>query len=111
MDAARSSDSESGARTVGVGELKTRAEELVREVSESGRPIDIVRNGQVAARLSPAPATESEPATTDAVPTEEREHAVHDWLHKMDEVSREIATVWPKGVSAQDVIDDVRGPW
>jgi antitoxin (DNA-binding transcriptional repressor) of toxin-antitoxin stability system len=94
-------------RTVGVGELKTQAEELVREVSESGRPIDIVRNGHVAARLSPVPTTDPAHALT----IEEREHAIREWLGKMDHVSREIGAVWPDGVSAQDVIDDVRGPW
>lgn len=108
MHAARSSDPQP-TRTVGIGELKTQAEELIREVAESGRPIDIVRNGEVAARLAPAPV--SVPATADAASGEDRERAVREWLRKMDDVSREIAAVWPKGVSAQDVIDDVRGPW
>jgi antitoxin (DNA-binding transcriptional repressor) of toxin-antitoxin stability system len=108
MQAARSSDQQP-TRTVGIGELKSQADEIVREVSETGRPIDIVQNGQVAARLSPAPATE--PASADAASAQEREHAVRDWLRRMDDVSQEIAAVWPTGISAQDVIDDVRGPW
>ena len=96
-----SSNDEQPTRTVGVGELKAQAEELVREVSESGRPIDIVRSGQVAARLSPFP--------VDAATTEEREQAVREWLGRMDHVSREIGVAWPKDASTHDVIDDVRG--
>jgi len=96
-------------RTVSVGDLKTQAEELVREVAEGGRPIDIVRNGRVAARLAPAPTIE--PAFAGAGSIEDREQAILEWLRRMDDVSREIATVWPPGISAQDVIDDIRGPW
>jgi len=107
MQAARSSDQQP-TRTVGIGELKSRAEELVHEVVESGRPIDIVEDGQVAARLAPAPSPE--PAV-DAASADERERAILDWRREMEDVSREIGTIWPKGVSAQDVIDDVRGPW
>ena len=94
-------------RTVGVGELKTRADEIVREVRQTGRPVDIVQDGRVAARLSPVPTTDA----ADATSVQERERTVREWLRSMDEVSREIAAAWPKGVSAQDVIDDVRGPW
>jgi antitoxin (DNA-binding transcriptional repressor) of toxin-antitoxin stability system len=97
MHAARSSDQQP-TRTVGVGELKAHADEIVREVHETGRPVDIVQDGKVAVRLSPAPM--ADPETPDASSIEERERAVRDWLSQMDEVSREIATVWPRGVSA-----------
>jgi antitoxin (DNA-binding transcriptional repressor) of toxin-antitoxin stability system len=90
MHAVRSSDHELAARTIGVGELQARADEIVREVSETGRPIDIVRNGEVTARLSPAPVMAA-PTVNDAS-TEERERAVRDWLRGMDDVSREIGT-------------------
>jgi antitoxin (DNA-binding transcriptional repressor) of toxin-antitoxin stability system len=110
MHAARSSDHEPAARTIGVGDLATQADEIVREVNETGRPVDIVRNGQVAARLSPV--SPIPPPTDIASSTaEEQERAIRDWLRKMDDASRQIAAVWPEGVSAQDVIDDVRGSW
>jgi hypothetical protein len=48
---------------------------------------------------------------TDADSLETRPQAVRDWLNDMDRVSRKIAAVWPKSVSAQDVTGDVRGPW
>ena len=109
MQAARSSDHEPAARTIGVGELKAQADEIIREVSETGRPIDIVQNGQVTVRLSPVPT--ADPASADVSFIEARERSIRDWLSRMDEVSREIGAAWPKGVSAQEAIDDVRGPW
>ena len=102
MQAARSSDQQP-TRTVGIAELKTRAEELIREVAESGRPIDIVRDGQLAARLSPAPATESEPRPR---PWTEEERAA--FWQRMDALSSEIGRVWPKGVSAVDAAREQR---
>jgi antitoxin (DNA-binding transcriptional repressor) of toxin-antitoxin stability system len=108
MQTAKSGSQEPAARTIGVHELKDAADEIVREVNETGRPIDIALGGKIVARLSPR--LPEEPDTTDTASARDREEAVRDWHRKMDEVSREIALVWPKGVSAQDVIDDVRGP-
>jgi hypothetical protein len=51
----------------------------------------------------------AEPATDGALG--DRRAAIEQCLRRMDEVSRQIGTVWPCAVSAQDVIDDVRGPW
>jgi hypothetical protein len=48
-------------------------------------------------------------ATNAAAPVGDRSEAMQDWLHRMDQLSREIATFWPRGVSAQDVVDDIRG--
>ena len=102
MQAARSSEPQP-TRTVGIGELKTQAEELIREVAESGRPIDIVRNGEVAARLSPAPASQPELRTR---PWTEVERAA--FWQRMDALSREIGRGWPKGVSAVDAVREQR---
>ena len=94
MQAARSNDQQP-TRTVGIAELKAQADDLIREVAETGCPIDIVRDGRVAARLSPLPRPESTTAEEPSV--EEREQAVREWVRRMDGVSREIAAVWPKG--------------
>jgi prevent-host-death family protein len=104
----RTGEPEPAARTVGIRELKTKASEIVREVRETGRPIDITVRGRVVARLTPSL---DEPDRTVVAEGADRRHAIRDWLGKLDDVSREIAAVWPKDVSAQDVIDDVRGPW
>ena len=108
MHAARSSDHEPAARTIGVDDLKVKADVIIREVSETGLPVDIVRDGQIAARLLPAP--QAEPAHAFSMSAEEREQAVREWRREMDRVSRDLAAVWPKGVSARDVVDDIRGP-
>jgi antitoxin (DNA-binding transcriptional repressor) of toxin-antitoxin stability system len=109
MQTARSHNQEPAARTVGVQELKDAADALVREVSETGRPIDIALGGKIVARLGPS--LPDDATTPGAAQTEDRERTVRDWLRKMDAVAQEIATAWPEGVSAQDVVDDVRGPW
>ena len=103
MHAARSSDHEPAARTIGVDDLKVQADEIVREVSETGLPVDIVRNGQIAARLSPAPTTglEAEPRPWTV---EERKA----FWQRMDALSAEIGRVWPKGVSAVDAVREQR---
>jgi antitoxin (DNA-binding transcriptional repressor) of toxin-antitoxin stability system len=102
MQAARSSDQQP-TRIVGIGELKSQADEIVREVLETGRPIDIVQNGQVAARLSPVPRSESEPGPR---PWTEEERAA--FWQRMDALSSEIGRVWPKGVSAVDAVREQR---
>jgi prevent-host-death family protein len=110
MQGARSDNHQGPAlRTVGIRELRARAGEIVREVRETGQPVDITVRGEVVARLTPPSASESD--ATSAQANADRRIAVDDWLRKMDEVSQQIGTAWPAGVSAQDVIDDVRGPW
>ena len=102
MQAARSGD-EPPARKVGVGELKRRADEIIREVRETGRPVDVVQDGQVAARLLPAASAEHEPVArrwTD----EERA----SFWQRIDVLAREISRVWPEGVSAVDAVREQR---
>ena len=108
MQTAKNSSQEPAARTVGIRELKSKASEIIRQVRETGRPIDITVRGQVVARLNP---TAGESAPFQAGANEERTRAVQEWLEKMDSVSSRIAEVWPEGVSSQDVINDVRGSW
>ena len=97
-----SSNDQPPTRAVGVGELKTRADEIVREVSETGRSVDIVQNGQVAARLSPASTGQSAPIR----PWTDEDRAA--FWHRMDALTSEISRVWPKGVSAVDAIREQR---
>jgi prevent-host-death family protein len=96
-------------RTVGLRELRARAGEIVREVRETGQPVDITVRGEVVARLTPPSIPESDVASARA--HKDQRTAVDDWLLKMDEVSKQVGMAWPADVSAQDVIDDVRGSW
>jgi prevent-host-death family protein len=107
MQNARPTAHEPAARTVGIRELSEHAEEIVREVQTTGRPVDITADGETVAHLTPSSRTDRG-GTSDV---EERRRAVSDWLARMDDVSRQIGTAWPRGVSAQDVIDNIRVPW
>ena len=40
--------------TITVSELEARADEIVREVEREGREVEVVRDGQVIARIVPA---------------------------------------------------------
>jgi antitoxin (DNA-binding transcriptional repressor) of toxin-antitoxin stability system len=100
MQAARSNDQQP-TRTVGIAELKAQADDLIREVAETGCPIDIVRDGQVAARLSPVPTLEPR-----AHPWTDEERTA--FWRRMDALASEIGRVWPKGVSALDAVREQR---
>ena len=89
-------------RAVSIQELEQHAREVVRAVQETGTAVDIVDEGLVVARMSPSAAPETRDA--DAAPAE----AHRAWLALMDDVARDLAADWPAGVSAQDVIDDIR---
>jgi prevent-host-death family protein len=108
MQRARTDDREPPIRAVGIRELSANADEIVREVRATGRPIDITVDGEAVARLTASP---NQAAQTDRDGGEDRRQAVRAWLARMDEVSHQLGAVWPHGVSAQDVLDDVRGSW
>jgi antitoxin (DNA-binding transcriptional repressor) of toxin-antitoxin stability system len=81
---------------VRVGELKERAEEIVRRLQETGEPVEILDQGQVVAMIVPA---------ADPPPTQEELDA---YWNEWDELSEDIGKVWPEGVTAVDAINDVR---
>ena len=82
-------------RTVGAKELRDHTSEILREV-QKGQVIEITSRGATIARLIPA----REPALTD--------EDIEAILEDLDNLAAEINARWPKGVSAQDAIDDVR---
>lgn len=78
------------------GELGANIDEVLREV-ERGEIVDVMRAGQVVARIAPPPAQEK-PIDRDA------NGAWTELLRLRDEISAD----WPEGISAQDAINDVR---
>ena len=90
-------------RTVTFQDLATSAESIFREVRETGEPIDVTNGQGLVGRI--------EPPRRDANDQPARFETMEDWLREMKELSEEISRHWPKGVSAQDAIDDIRGPW
>jgi len=96
--------------TMDIRELETRASELVRRVRDR-ETIDVTDGGEIVARVVPAaPApTAQQPAEQRLDDADAKRDAMLAWLRETDELAHELGKRWPKGVSAQDVIDDVRG--
>ena len=91
--------------TIDINELGTRTSEVIRRVLENGETIYVTEGGSVVARVVPVKPVQPE------VPSEDREakrEATRAWLRDVDEFAHKVARDWPRGVSAQDVIDDVR---
>src|SRR5262245_36854723 len=82
--------------TIGIRELKARLSEVLREVEENGKVIDVTNRGEVVVRLVPMRRHRL---------SEEQVRAV---LGDLDAMAAELAAHWPEGVSAQDAIDDIR---
>lgn len=81
--------------TVGIRELKTNPGKFVRLVRDSNESIDVTIRGEVVARLVPVRAR----------PTAAELEAA--W-RRHEEIGREISAAWPKGISAEDAVNDVR---
>lgn len=85
-------------KAIEVQELESHLSGVLREV-ESGQTIEVMRHGQVIARVAPAQQTQQvRPLARDE----------NDAWAKLDALIDEIAADWPEGVSAQDAINDVQ---
>ena len=82
-------------RRLGIRELKNHLSELVDEVRE-GEVIEITKHGQPVARIIPIPADG---------PLDRDKGGVWTSLNRLRD---ELRSSWPKDVSAQDVINDIR---
>ena len=76
--------------TVGIRELKHRANKLVRMVRETGKEVQVTYNGEVVALLVPVN------------PTRKKDDA-KAWA-KLDNLAEEIGVRWPQGASASEDI-------
>jgi prevent-host-death family protein len=83
-------------KSIGIRELKERASEIVREVREQQAEYTVTHRGRVVARLVPA----EPPAPSQA--------DIEAYLAEWDEIAAEINRDWPEGVSAEDVMRDIR---
>jgi prevent-host-death family protein len=82
-------------RSIGVRELKQRTSQVLRELQDSGKEIEVTHHGRVVARLVPV----------GRVPSRRRTAAAWSTL---DEVAREIGAHWPKGRSATRAVREGR---
>ena len=83
-------------RQLGVRELKNSLSEVLREIRENGEPVEVTSHGQVVARLVPV----DPPCLTQS--------EIDEIIADMDRVAAELGARWPKGVTVQDALDDVR---
>jgi antitoxin (DNA-binding transcriptional repressor) of toxin-antitoxin stability system len=81
---------------VGLRELESNANDLVRRVREQGEVIDITYCGEVAARLVPIHQT---------TPTAEEQQAL--W-GELDQLAAEVSATWPEEVSAAEAVHTER---
>jgi prevent-host-death family protein len=82
-------------KTVGIRQLKQQTSELVRQVRETGNPIQITHHGKVVALLI---------STEKSSDKEEQDKA---WA-ALDELALRISRQWPDGVSAEQAISEDR---
>jgi prevent-host-death family protein len=99
MQNGRSSDHEPAARTIGIRELSEHAEEIVREVHATGRPVDVTVDGETVVRLSSA---------AERPNTDQRRLAARAWLEETEAFAQEIARRWPSSSSSVDLVRDQR---
>ncbi len=77
--------------TVGVRELKQRTSDLIRQVRQDGKEIQVTYRGNVVALIVPV----HRPSTRDA------------WAN-LDTLAAEIGAHWPEGVTSLDALTEVR---
>ena len=80
--------------TVGVRELKQQASELIRQVREDGKEIQVTYRGEVVALVVPV----KTPPPSDAQAT---------W-DQLDILAAEIGARWPEGVTSVDAVAEGR---
>ncbi len=82
-------------RAIEAQELGPNANEILRDV-ERGQIVEVMRQGKVVARMVPV-----QPPTQDV-------DKIREALADIDRLAAEIGKQWPKGVSAEDAVNDVR---
>jgi prevent-host-death family protein len=84
-------------RTMGVRELRDSFSEVLRAVEEAGEIVEVTNHGRVVARLVPAPGPQ-------LVQSE-----IAEIIADIDSLAAQLGAHWPKGVTVQDALEDVRG--
>lgn len=84
-------------KTLGVGELKERIDEILRMVEEDGETINVTKRGKVIAHLVPASEPEK-PVKSD----------LKSFWEETDRLAAEIGSYLPEKVDAVEIMRDVR---
>ncbi len=80
-----------------IHELAEHIDEVLRMVEEEGEMIEVMKEGEVIARLVPA-----------RRPQQPVKRDLRDFWAEMDRLAAEISAHWPGDVSAVDAVRDVR---
>jgi prevent-host-death family protein len=83
-------------RSIGIRELKEHASAIVRAVREQRAEFVVTYRGQPVARLVPIEMPAASRADIEA------------YLAEWDEIAADIEKHWPEGVTAEDVMRDIR---
>ena len=84
-------------KTLGVGELKERIDEILRMVEEDGETIDVTKRGKVIARVVPASA-----------PEKLAKRDLKSFWEETDRLAAEIGLAWKGNMDAVEAVRDVR---
>ena len=84
-------------KTLGVGELKERIDEILRMVEEEGETIDVTKRGKVIAHLVPA-----------SEPEKPIKRDTKAFLEELDRLAAEIGSAWKGNMDAVEAVRDVR---
>jgi prevent-host-death family protein len=85
-------------KTIGVRELKDHISEVLEDLQKNGEPVLVTKHGRSVARITP-------------ISDEERRvsHDANDAWTALNRLAERIRAQWPQGVSAEDVLNDIRG--
>lgn len=89
--------------TITVDELRERLDEVIDKLAHGGEPLAVTRDGAVVAEMNP----NKDVRAQGAAPTRTREDRDAYWA-ELRQLQRDIAPLWPKGVSALDAIREDR---
>ncbi len=84
-------------KTLGVGELRERIDEILRLVEEEGETIEVTKNDEVIARVVPAQ-KQSQPVKKD----------LKTFWADVDRLASEIGKYLPDKVDAVEIVRDMR---
>jgi prevent-host-death family protein len=81
-----------------VRDLKDHISQVLDEVREKGEPVEVTKHGRSVARIVPISADERN-----------ADRDINGAWTALNKLAERIRAQWPEGVSAEDVLNDVRG--
>lgn len=86
--------------TIDANDLATHADEMLRQIGQTGQPIDIIENGVIVARVIPIYGQST---------SKDLNTFWSDWDRMSQEIGEELERQGIKSVDAVELMKDVRG--